>query len=91
MIFNGKEYKGIYKVVDTITYDEQSDYLKQEIIIPIGFGDKLENTKQKMNELGLALIPYCFKCKEPIEINYDIMQWICPKCGRIWRKEGGSK
>ena len=60
--------------------------------------DKKELTKAQlaiisMNPSFIALIPFCYKCKEPldwiVEESTDGRIFICPKCGREWIKGEG--
>jgi predicted Zn-ribbon and HTH transcriptional regulator len=88
MIFNGKEYLGVVKGVDSIVYVSSEDDTEQEIIISDDVADEMEYTKREMNYLGLALIPYCARCKEPTDWDLDNKSLICPKCKRIFIREG---
>lgn len=45
--------------------------------------------ESQWNALFIAVIPYCFKCKEPlvwhVPLEGDRLLFHCPKCGREWR------
>ena len=44
---------------------------------------------QGWNSIYIAIIPYCFKCKEPLTWHSPPKGenlFTCPKCGRIWMK-----
>ena len=51
------------------------------------------NLLRKWNSYYLAFIPYCFKCKEPVDWaqkRKDVV-FICPKCSRRWVLESSSE
>ena len=43
---------------------------------------------KEWNNLYIAIIPYCFKCKVPlvwhIPHTKDNEVFVCPSCGRVW-------
>jgi len=41
---------------------------------------------KEWNQYYLAFIPYCFRCKEPLDWAQgdEKVVFICPKCGRKW-------
>jgi len=42
------------------------------------------------NHMYIAIIPYCFKCKEPLTWHTppeDDILFDCPRCHRIWVKD----
>ena len=57
---------------------------------------KLMHTQQLLmqgwNALHIAIIPYCYKCKEPLTWHNppdNEVLFNCPKCGREWIKGEG--
>lgn len=50
-----------------------------------------EGTKQVLNSVSLAFLPYCFVCKEPliwhISPGEDNVLFHCPSCHREWVKD----
>jgi len=41
---------------------------------------------REWNTYYLAFLPYCFKCREPVDWaqNQEGVVFICPKCDRKW-------
>lgn len=41
---------------------------------------------REWNDCFLAFLPYCFKCKEPVDWaqEQEGVVFICPKCNRKW-------
>lgn len=41
------------------------------------------------NPFHIAIIPYCYKCKEPLTWHHEPSDTIfhCPKCNREWIKD----
>lgn len=56
---------------------------------------KVMETQQKLmqvwNSAYIAIIPYCYKCKEPLVWHSppgeDNILFHCPKCKKIWMKD----
>jgi len=63
--------------------------------VVISLDRKVMETQQKLmqawNSTYIAVIPYCYKCKEPLVWHTapreDDTMFHCPKCGRIWTME----
>ena len=71
--------------LDTIT--ELSDEPPKKIQIPFKLEYKQQSLQQGWNACYIAIIPYCFKCKEPLVWHrYPTSNVIfhCPKCNRKW-------
>jgi len=50
--------------------------------------ETLDAVRAELNALYIAVIPYCFKCKEPLAWHVpldDKLLFHCPICGREWR------
>lgn len=46
----------------------------------------MEQIKDALNRTGLALIPYCGTCSQPLDWVYEPEPMLrCPACGRTWR------
>ncbi len=61
----------------------------QQIEIPIKLQRKQARMVSEWNEVFLAVIPYCYKCKEPLVWHTyprGKVLYHCPKCGRKWIK-----
>ncbi len=59
------------------------------IEVPYNLMYDTELTRPEWNKVYLALIPYCFKCKEPLVWHRDEASRTllhCPKCKRRWVK-----
>jgi len=59
---------------------------------------KQQHLMHEWNPVFIAVIPFCFKCKEPLVWHTPIdgeVLFHCPKCQRKWInskvKEGGNK
>jgi len=63
--------------------------LPSELALSREWMEKWRDTKNMLNEKGIALIPYCFKCRIPLNWIYDdeSILFICPECGAEWKKE----
>lgn len=59
----------------------------ETIEIPFNLMYDTEITRPGWNKVYLAIIPYCFKCKEPL-VWHKVERVIfhCPKCKRRWVK-----
>jgi len=58
-----------------------------EIKIPYKLLKKQQLLLFEWNPLFLAIIPYCYKCKEPLVWHHkpdDGVIFHCPKCNRKW-------
>uniref|UniRef100_A0A6H1ZQT9 Uncharacterized protein n=1 Tax=viral metagenome TaxID=1070528 RepID=A0A6H1ZQT9_9ZZZZ len=66
-----------------------------EIKVPYKLLEKQQLLLFEWNPLFIAIIPYCFKCKEPLVWHHnptDGVMFHCPKCNRRWIKgEGWEK
>jgi len=61
----------------------------ERIEIPFKLQKGEETAKQKWNSCYIAIIPYCFKCKEPLVWHVypqDEILYHCPTCQRQWIK-----
>jgi len=59
------------------------------IEVPYNVVYDAEINRQRWNNIYLAMIPYCFKCKEPLVWHIggaDRVLFHCPKCKRRWVK-----
>lgn len=64
-----------------------------EITVDLNVLAKQQRLLKQWNELFIAIIPYCFKCKVPL------VWWMphgesgevftCPSCGRVWVGDRG--
>jgi len=65
------------------------------IAIPYKLMETEEIARQGWNACYIAIIPYCFKCKEPLVWHTapreDNTMFHCPKCGREWRLSDKTK
>lgn len=81
-----KDVKGI----DTII---QLDHkLGQSIEIPWDIIRIGQRTLEHWYSFGMAFIPYCVVCKEPLVFHLPAstdLLFSCPKCNREWRKDNG--
>lgn len=84
----GMLIEGTVKGLDTILDGNKN--LPMDNIVAPKVADILKTAQSEMNSLGMALIPYCGICKEPLDWTFqkDKLGFIqCPRCGRRW----GSK
>lgn len=58
------------------------------ILVPYEIMRTTEMLKQAWNALHMAMIPYCFSCKVPLdwiaEEPDNEIGFVCPKCNREW-------
>ena len=57
------------------------------IVIPHEIMKAEELLRQAWNSLHIAIIPYCYKCKAPLDWHSppdDNKVFTCPKCDRQW-------
>lgn len=67
-----------------------------EIPIPYKLMKKEETLRPAWNHCFIAIIPYCYKCKQPLVWHqppyaegHEDELFTCPSCGRVWvRGEG---
>lgn len=61
----------------------------REIIISKKVVESGTSLMRVWNSLFLAFLPYCFKCKAPLNWYSPPTDYIfhCPSCGRKWRIE----
>jgi len=55
--------------------------------IPYNIMSTEEILRQAWNALNIAILPFCFKCKEPLVWHtprMDNVAFHCAKCGRKW-------
>jgi len=62
-----------------------------EITVDFDTMAKQQKLLQQWNEVFIAIIPYCFKCKvalawhrAPREEGHELEIFTCPSCGRVW-------
>ena len=63
----------------------------QEIEVPFKLQKKQSLMISEWNPVFIAIIPYCYPCKEPLVWHIHPQGKIlyhCPKCGRQWVKGG---
>ena len=59
--------------------------------IPFKMLYEQEVLRQDWNALNVAIVPFCFKCKEPLvwHKNPNSTLFHCPRCKRKWAKGRG--
>lgn len=56
-------------------------------VIPYKIMKTQELLRQAWNAVHIAIIPYCYKCKTPLDWHSPPdghKAFTCPTCGRIW-------
>ena len=65
-----------------------------EIKLPYKLLKKQQKLLFEWNPIYIAIIPYCFKCKEPLVWHHepdDGVLFHCPKCNRKWIQDDSWK
>ena len=72
--------KGIDTIAGLVGNPPDTIQIPKKILVK---GTKL---LEEWNSYYLAFIPYCFKCKDPLDWaqNQEGVVFICPKCNRKW-------
>ena len=63
-----------------------------EIALPRKVVAKQQTLMEEWNRCFIAIIPYCYKCKQPLVWYIPPDQeelFVCPGCGRVWVKGEG--
>jgi len=62
----------------------------QEFFLPFKLVYNEEANRAGWNNVCIAIIPYCIKCREPLVWHSppeDNKLFHCPKCERVWIKD----
>ena len=77
-----KEVKGVDTILGLVGEPPLNISIEEKVI------SICRSLLRALNERHLAFIPYCFKCREPVNwmipVADDGVMFKCPKCGRTW-------